>query len=106
MAADELGVALDSIRIVHGDTMSTPFNVIGTGGSRSATMGSGAALGATRAVKQKVLQIVAKLLEADAEDLEIVDGMVQVRGVPSRGCRPSAMWPSSPTCARACCPMA
>ncbi|HEY2302473.1 MAG TPA: xanthine dehydrogenase family protein molybdopterin-binding subunit [Acidimicrobiales bacterium] len=84
VVADELGVAFESVRIVHGDTMSTPFNAIGTGGSRSATMGSGAALGATRAVKQQVKAITAKLLEADPEDIEIVDGMAGVRGVPSR----------------------
>jgi aerobic carbon-monoxide dehydrogenase large subunit len=35
-------------------------------------------------VKHKVLQIVSKLLEADERDLEVVEGKVQVRGVPSR----------------------
>jgi carbon-monoxide dehydrogenase large subunit len=85
VAGDELGLPLASIRVVHGDTLQTPFSVVGTGGSRSATMGSGSALGAARLVKQKVLQIVSKLLEADEEDLEIVAGKVQVRGVPSRG---------------------
>jgi carbon-monoxide dehydrogenase large subunit len=84
VAADELGVAFESVRIVHGDTMTTPFNAIGTGGSRSATMGTGAALGATRAVKEQIKAITAKLLEADPEDIEIVDGMAGVRGVPSR----------------------
>jgi carbon-monoxide dehydrogenase large subunit len=85
VAADELGVPLESVRVVHGDTMATPFSVIGSGGSRSATMGSGAALGATRMVKQQVLRIASALLEAAEEDLEIIDGNVHVRGVPSRG---------------------
>jgi aerobic carbon-monoxide dehydrogenase large subunit len=85
VAADELGVPLGSVRVVHGDTLQNPFSVVGTGGSRAATMGSGSALGATRLVKQKVLQIVSKLLEADEADLEIAEGKVQVRGVPSRG---------------------
>ena len=84
VAAYELGLPLESVRVVHGDTMQTPFSVVGTGGSRAATMGSGSALGATRLVKQKILQIVSKLLEADEADLEIDDGKVQVRGVPSR----------------------
>jgi aerobic carbon-monoxide dehydrogenase large subunit len=84
VAGDELGLPLESVRVVHGDTMQTPFSVVGTGGSRAATMGSGSALGATRLVKQKVLQIVSKLLEADERDLEVVEGKVQVRGVPSR----------------------
>ncbi len=84
VAASELGLPLESVRVVHGDTMQTPFSVVGTGGSRAATMGSGSALGATRLVKQKILQIVSKLLEADEADLELDDGKVQVRGVPSR----------------------
>jgi len=84
VAADELGVPFTSVKIVHGDTMLTPFNAIGTGGSRSATMGSGAALGATRAIKAQVVAITAKLLEADPADIEIIDGMAGVRGVPSR----------------------
>jgi carbon-monoxide dehydrogenase large subunit len=87
VAADELGVPLDAVRVVHGDTMLTPFSPVGTGGSRASTMGSGAALGATRMVKQQVLRIASSLLEAAEEDLEIVDGHVLVRGVPSRGIR-------------------
>ncbi len=85
VAADELGVPLQAVRVVHGDTMATPFSVVGTGGSRSATMGSGAALGATRMVKQQVVRIASALLEAAEEDLDIVDGNVHVRGVPTRG---------------------
>jgi carbon-monoxide dehydrogenase large subunit len=85
VAADELGIPLGAVRVVHGDTMSTPFSVVGSGGSRSATMGSGAALGATRMVKQQVLRIVSTLLEAAEEDLEITDGNVHVQGVPTRG---------------------
>jgi carbon-monoxide dehydrogenase large subunit len=84
VAGDELGIPLESVRVVHGNTLHTPFSVVGTGGSRAATMGSGAALGATRLVKEKVLHIVSTLLEADEQDLELDDGKVQVRGVPSR----------------------
>src|SRR5207244_825536 len=42
IAADELGVPFEHVRVVHTDTRTAPFTVIGTGGSRSATMGSGA----------------------------------------------------------------
>jgi carbon-monoxide dehydrogenase large subunit len=48
-------------------------------------MGSGAALGATRLVREQVISIAAKFLEAAEEDLEITDGNVHVRGVPTRG---------------------
>ena len=84
VVADEMGVPLARVRIDWGSSDNTPFNTMSTGGSRSATMGAGAAKMATRAVKQKVLQIAAQLLEANADDLEIVDGAISVRGTPAK----------------------
>ncbi|MCQ3811736.1 MAG: xanthine dehydrogenase family protein molybdopterin-binding subunit [Acidimicrobiia bacterium] len=84
VAADELGVGLDRVRIVFGDTDSTPFTVLGTGGSRASMMGAGAARAAAAEVKQKVLAIAAERLEANPADLEIVDGNISVRGTPGR----------------------
>ncbi len=84
VAADELGVGLDRVRIVFGDTDSTPFTVLGTGGSRSSMMGAGAARAAAAEVKAKVLAIAAERLEANPADLEIVDGNISVRGTPDR----------------------
>ena len=82
VAADELGVSLDRVRVVFGDTDSTPFNVLGTGGSRSSMMAAGAARAATAEVKQKVLAIAAERLEANPADLEITDSNISVRGTP------------------------
>jgi carbon-monoxide dehydrogenase large subunit len=45
VAADELGVPMDRVRIAYGDSAASPFTTMGTGGSRSATMGAGAAVG-------------------------------------------------------------
>ena len=84
VVADEMGVPLARVRIEWGSSDNTPFNTMSTGGSRSATMGAGAARMATRAVKGKVLQIAAKMLEANADDLEIVDGSISVRGTPAK----------------------
>jgi carbon-monoxide dehydrogenase large subunit len=83
VAADEFGVPLDHVRVVHGDTSQVPFSMVGTGGSRAATMASGAALEATRRVKQKVLTLAGGLFEIAPEDLEIVDAMVTPKGVPA-----------------------
>jgi carbon-monoxide dehydrogenase large subunit len=47
-------------------------------------MGAGAAVGATRMIRDQVLRIAAHLLEASEADLEIVDGNVSVRGTPAR----------------------
>jgi carbon-monoxide dehydrogenase large subunit len=84
VCADELGLPIDRVRIVYGDSETTPFNTISTGGSRAGTMAHGATRGATRIIKEQVLRIAAGLLEASEDDLELVDGNVQVRGVPAR----------------------
>lgn len=84
VVADELGVGIEDVRVVSGDTDQVPFNMVSTGGSRAATLGAGAALGATRIVRSKLLSVVATLLEANPGDLEIVDGVVAVRGSPDR----------------------
>lgn len=84
VAADEMGVPLDHVRVLHGDTRLTPFNLIGTGGSRSATWASGAVIATSRVLKGKVLGLAAHLLEIDPSDLEIVDGNVVPRGAPQR----------------------
>ncbi len=84
VVADEMGVAMDQVRVVHGDTRLTPFSVVGTGGSRAATWASGAALINARKVKEKVLAIAAAQLEIANEDLEILDGMITPKGVPSK----------------------
>jgi carbon-monoxide dehydrogenase large subunit len=58
---------------------------MGTRGSRGGVVSAGAALGAARIVKQKLLRIAAHLLEAPLDDLELADGRIQVRGAPGSG---------------------
>ncbi|WAH37755.1 xanthine dehydrogenase family protein molybdopterin-binding subunit [Alicyclobacillus dauci] len=84
LIADELSVDVKDIVVLHGDTDSAPFGG-GTGGSRSATIGGGAALKAAKEMRGKLAKIAAHLLEASVEDIEFVDGQAQVAGVPSRG---------------------
>jgi carbon-monoxide dehydrogenase large subunit len=84
LAADELGVPMDRVRVVHGDTQVTPFNLVGTGGSRAATLASGAVIGVAGAVRRRVLEVGSKLLEIAPEDLELVDARVVARGAPAR----------------------
>jgi carbon-monoxide dehydrogenase large subunit len=80
--ADELGVAFDAVRIVQGDTARTPYGA-GTGGSRTGAVAGGAAHVAAAAMRAKVLQIGAHLLEADVDDVEMRAGVVAVKGVAS-----------------------
>lgn len=84
VVAAELGARLADIRIVHGDTAASPVGT-GTYASRSAVIGGGAAILASRAVREKALQIAAHHLEVAAEDLELAEGRVAVRGAPDRG---------------------
>jgi carbon-monoxide dehydrogenase large subunit len=85
VAADELGVAIEDVKIVYGDTSRTPFDLIGTGASRGGPVGGGAVRAATRTLRGEILDAAAELLEAHVDDLEIIDGVVHVVGVPARG---------------------
>ncbi|MEO8716493.1 MAG: xanthine dehydrogenase family protein molybdopterin-binding subunit, partial [Acetobacteraceae bacterium] len=77
--ADELGVAPDSIRVIHGDTDSTPYGW-GTFASRSLVIAGGASLLAARKVRAKLLAIAASMLEADAADIVLTDGAARIAG--------------------------
>ncbi len=79
IAADVLGVPFDRVEVVTGDTRRMPY-AVGTFASRAAVMsGSAVHLAALRA-REKVLRIAAEALEASEDDLEIVDGVVSVKG--------------------------
>ena len=80
IAADEFGVPFEQVRVVVGDSDVVPFGL--TGGSRSATMTGGVALHGARQLKAKVLDFASLLMEASAQDLQITDGRVWVRGDP------------------------
>jgi carbon-monoxide dehydrogenase large subunit len=83
VVASELGARVEDVRVAHGDTGLAPHGT-GTYASRGAVLGGGAAILASRAVRDKALAIAAHLLEAAAGDLEVVDGAIRVRGVPDR----------------------
>jgi carbon-monoxide dehydrogenase large subunit len=83
VAAAELGVPFSSVTVVLGDTDATPFG-LGAFASRQAVIGGGAVALAARAVRERALRIAAHLLEAAADDLELGDAVVSVRGAPGR----------------------
>jgi aerobic carbon-monoxide dehydrogenase large subunit len=86
LAAGELGVPIESVRVVLGDTDATPFG-LGAFASRQAIIGGGAAIRAARAVRDKALRIAAHVLEAAVEDMEAADGWASVKGAPGRALR-------------------
>jgi carbon-monoxide dehydrogenase large subunit len=82
LVAETLGLPLLDVRIVAGDTQVSPFNMVGTGGSRAATFANGAALLAARALRAKLVAIAGKMLEAQPEDVDLVDGGAQLTANP------------------------
>ena len=79
VVADRLGVSMDNIEIVHGDTGRIPFGM-GTYGSRSIAVGGSAIMKALDKIEDKAKKIAAHLLEASAEDIEFKDGIFRVAG--------------------------
>jgi aerobic carbon-monoxide dehydrogenase large subunit len=71
------------VTVHQGDTGETPY-AFGTGGSRSGPVLGAAVLGAAQRLRTKVVEIAAHLMEASTEDLDVVDGVVSVRGTPTR----------------------
>ena len=83
IVADQLGVSMDDVVVVHGDTARTPAG-IGTMGSRGLAVGGSALYGALDTVRDKAIKIAAHLLEAAPEDVELSEGRYGVRGTPDR----------------------
>ena len=83
IVSDELGVPIDQITIVHGDTDKVQYGV-GTFGSRGTAVGGAALKLAIETVKAKAIQIAAHQWEANPDDVEYRDGKMQVKGNPAR----------------------
>ena len=81
IASDTLGIPVDDIEVIHGDTRQAPYGM-DTYGSRSLAVGGVAILHAAEAVVAKARVIAAHLLEVSADDLEFVDGSFRVKGDP------------------------
>ena len=81
IAADELGVALEDVRVTTGDTRRIGYGV-GTFASRSAVVSGNAVQMAATSVRRQAQELAARLLEADPDDIELVDGEVRVKGAP------------------------
>jgi carbon-monoxide dehydrogenase large subunit len=81
--ADELGVPLEAVSIVEGDTERCPHGS-GSFASRSMVVSGGALVLAARRVRDKIATIAAHMLEAAREDLTFDEGTIAVRGAPGR----------------------
>ena len=83
VAAEQLGVPLESVRVVHSDT-DVVDKGRGSVGSRSMQHGGSAVHEAALSVRHKARDLAAHLLEADPHDIVFGTGTVGVAGVPGR----------------------
>lgn len=85
VAADALGVPIERVTVVLGETYRDPYSAYGTAASRGAVMAGAAVLAAAHILRRKIMRIAGQLLEARPEDIELRDGMCGVRGSTERG---------------------
>jgi carbon-monoxide dehydrogenase large subunit len=79
VVVDRLGIPIDNVDIVHGDTGKIPFGM-GTYGSRSIAVGGAALMRSLDKIINKGRKIAAHLLEAAEADIEFKDGKFTVAG--------------------------
>ena len=84
VAAEELGIGLDNIKIVFGDTETTPIEIGSFIGAAAYCTGNAVKAAAADA-KRQLVEIAADKLEANIQDLEAKDGRIYVKGSPQKG---------------------
>jgi aerobic carbon-monoxide dehydrogenase large subunit len=84
IAADALEINIEDVTLLHGDTASAPYSNNGTGGSRSLALGGSALKLAMEDIREKTLKIGAYMLEVSTDDVELVEGSIQVKGAPGK----------------------
>ncbi len=84
LTADALGVNIEDVSTIQGDTAVTGFGA-GAAGSRSGSMTAGAVRETARVLRERIVAIAAHKLEAATEDIELAESRASVRGTPSKG---------------------
>ena len=83
IAAQALGMANESVNVVHANTDTMPYSG-GTGGSKTTYAMGAAVLSAARDARNQILTIAADMLEASSTDLDIEGDKIVVRGAPGK----------------------
>jgi carbon-monoxide dehydrogenase large subunit len=83
IVADELGVDIDDVTVVHGDTAMVQYG-IGTFGSRATAVGGAALMLSIGKIQDKSKKLAAQMLEASPADMLFEAGRLYVRGSPDR----------------------
>lgn len=83
IAAEELSLSTEAVNMTHDSTDSMPYSGLSAGSKTIYTVGS-AVLAAARDARTQIFTIAAEMLEASAEDMEMRDGKVMIKGVPEK----------------------
>ncbi|GAC1642384.1 MAG: xanthine dehydrogenase family protein molybdopterin-binding subunit [Ktedonobacteraceae bacterium] len=83
IAAEELSLPTESVNMTHDSTDSMPYSGLSAGSKTIYTVGS-VVLAAARDARTQIFTIAAEMLEASAEDMEMRDGKVMIKGVPEK----------------------
>lgn len=83
IVSDRLGIGIDDVVVIHGDTRAVPHGV-GTYGSRNTALGGSAVYLASERIKEKATKIAAHMLEASPADIVLDGARFAVRGSPER----------------------
>lgn len=83
IAAEELGVPFEAVRITYADTETVPFDAP-SHASRVTYSSGNAVRAAAASAKKRLLAIAAPMLQAAPEELETLNGSVRVKGSPDR----------------------
>jgi len=81
LAADELGVPIDDVVVLHGDTAVVATGV-GTFGSRATAVGGPAIMMCTAKIREKATRLAGHMLEALPDDVVYAEGRMYIRGHP------------------------
>ncbi len=79
LVSDRLGIPIDNVSVLHGDTDKVQFGM-GTYGSRSGAVGMSAIVKALDKIEAKAKKVAAHMLEAAEADIEFKDGKFSVAG--------------------------
>ena len=110
IAGEELGIGMDQVGILTGDTDTAPVAPVSAGSNITRSMGTTVKMAAEN-LRQQILQVTAGQLEANIDDLAIKDGWVHVKGSEDRGLnfrdvyRVASMTEGGPMIASASVPM-
>jgi carbon-monoxide dehydrogenase large subunit len=83
IVAHELGIDIDDVIVQHSDTQGTPMGY-GSYGSRTASVGGGAAVKAAGRIREKARRYAAHMLEASVDDIEVDGASYRVKGSPDK----------------------